>query len=117
MNRFVAQLFCSFVCACAATAMFAVGAQASRPAPPDLVERALARIDAAPVPRPDLVDRLLQRQSAAPVEGPPVIAASAAVASEFHWRDAGIGAATVVAFALAATAGLVVVRRYRAVMQ
>jgi hypothetical protein len=116
MNRFVVRLVCSLACTCAAAAMFAVGAQAS-PAPPDLVERALARIDAAPVRAPDLVDRLLQRQSAAPVEGPPVIAASAAIASEFHWRDAGIGAATVVALALAATAGLLVVRRYRAVMQ
>jgi len=97
--------------------MLPIGAQASRPAPPDLVGRALARTDAASVPAPDLVDRLLQRQGGAPVEGPPVIAASAAIAREFHWRDAGIGAVSVVALALAATAGLVVVRRYRAVTQ
>jgi hypothetical protein len=117
MNRLVVRLVCSLACTCAAAAMLPIGAQASRPAPPDLVGRALARTDAASVPAPDLVDRLLQRQSGAPVEGPPVIAASAAIAREFHWRDAGIGAVSVVALALAATAGLVVVRRYRAVTQ
>ena len=109
MNRFIA---CFFLCACAAAATFVVGAAASPPAAPDLVERALARIEAAPTPAPDLVERLLHRQRQTAVVG-----ASSVDASDFHWRDAGIGAATMVALALAATTGLVVVRRYRAVVQ
>ena len=113
MTRLVTRMLCVLACACAATATFVVGAQASLPAAPDLVERFLQRQSLAEM-RPD--DRAGGR-GLAPFESSPVIGASSVAASDFHWRDAGVAAGTVLALALAATGGLLVVRRYRAVVQ
>jgi hypothetical protein len=93
MNRFVIL----FLFVSAATAIFVASADASR---------SRDRPDNRPGPR-----------GVAPFESTPVIGATSVIARDFNWRDAGIAAGTIVALALAATGGLVVVRRYRTVTQ
>jgi hypothetical protein len=144
VNGFISKAIRPLALGCAAAAVLVGGAQAAHPddragshgaasvgVAPDLVERAVARLQAQGVSAPDLIERALLRQTAAtprpddragvrtisPIEPGQLAVVSTGADSGFHWNEAGIGAGTALILVFGAGLMLAQFRRHRPVLR
>jgi hypothetical protein len=143
MNGFISKATRPLALGCAAATVLVGGAQAAHPddragphgagsvgIAPDLVERAVARLQAHAAAAPDLIERAVLRQAAStarpddragvrtisPIEPRQLAVVSTGGASGFHWNDAGIGAGTALILVFGAGLVLAQLRRHRPVL-